>query len=399
MTAATLTVPREIRAVGLVGFAHFLSHFYMLSLVPLFPLVQRDLQVSFVDLGLIITLYNVATAALQTPMGVLVDRFGAKRILITGLFANAAAVALAGLAPSYEALLALFLLAGAGNSVFHPADYVILTASVDERRHGRAYSIHSFGGALGFAAAPAAMITLADLTDWRTALAIAGLAGIVLSLVFVFSGDTLQEDAATGRKPAERVTLRRTVTGPVTLFFLFYMCMAASTIGLTGFAPVFLPAMYGMSLQSANHMLSAMLLANAVGTLFGGPVADRVRNHGLVLAGCFGIAAAATVAVGTGAIPVLLVLASFLANGFFRGLVNPSRDIMVRRIAPPGALGTVFAFVTTGFSVGQGLGPLLYGLLLDRGLTSEVLHASAALTLLMIVLSVASDDYRSRRTP
>ncbi len=399
MTAAAPAVPRELRAIGLVGFAHFLSHFYMLSLVPLFPLVQRDLQVSFVDLGLVITLYNVATAALQTPMGVLVDRFGARRILIAGLFANAAAVALAGLAPSYGALLALFLLAGAGNSVFHPADYVILTASVDERRHGRAYSIHSFGGALGFAAAPTVMIALADRTDWRTALVVAGLAGVVLSLVFVFSGDTLKEDAGTGRKPAERVPLRRTVTGPVALFFLFYTCMAAATIGLTGFAPVFLPAMYDMSLRSANHVLSAMLLANAAGTLLGGPLADRVRNHGLVLTGCFGVAAAATAAVGTAALPVFLVLAAFVANGFFRGIVNPSRDIMVRRIAPPGALGTVFAFVTTGFSIGQGLAPLLYGLLLDRGLTSAVLYASAALTLLMIGLSVSSGGYRSRGTP
>lgn len=395
MTVASPAVSRDARVIGLIGFAHFLSHFYMLSLVPLFLLVQRDLDVSFVDLGLVITLYNAATAALQTPMGVLVDRLGARRILIAGLLVNSAAVALAGLAQSYGALLALFLLAGAGNSVFHPADYVILTASVDERRQGRAYSIHSFGGALGFAAAPSVMITLAGWTDWRTALVAAGLAGVALSLVFVLSGDTLREGAAAAR-PRDRTPLRRTLTGPVVLFFLFYMCMAASTIGLTGFAPAFLPAMYGVSLQGANHMLSAMLLANAVGTLLGGPVADRIRDHGLLLTVCFVAAAAATAAIGTAAIPAALVLAAFVANGLFRGVVNPSRDIMVRRMSPAGALGTVFAFVTTGFSIGQGLGPLLYGHLMDRGMAPAVLYASAALTLALVGLSAATGGGRSR---
>lgn len=399
MTVASPAVSRDARVIGLIGFAHFLSHFYMLSLVPLFLLVQRDLEVSFVDLGLVITLYNVATAALQTPMGVLVDRFGARRILIAGLFVNAAAVALAGLAQSYGALLALFLLAGAGNSVFHPADYVILTASVEERRQGRAYSIHSFGGALGFAAAPSVMITLAGWTDWRTALVVAGLAGVALSLVFVLSGDTLREGAEARARPRDRIPLRRTLTGPVVLFFLFYMCMAASTIGLTGFAPAFLPTMYGMSLQGANHMLSAMLLANAAGTLLGGPVADRIRDHGLLLTVCFAGAAAATAAIGTAAIPAALVLAAFVANGLFRGVVNPSRDIMVRRMSPAGALGTVFAFVTTGFSIGQALGPLLYGHLMDRGMAPAVLYASAALTLALVGLSVSTGRRRGGRPP
>lgn len=397
MTATTMAIRREVRAIGLIGFAHFLSHFYMLSLVPLFLLVQAEFDVSFVELGLIITLYNVATAVLQTPMGVLVDRLGARRILIAGLFVNALAVALAGLASSYVELLLLFLVAGAGNSVFHPADYVILTASVDERRQGKAYSIHSFGGSLGFAAAPSVMITLADWTDWRTALIIVGLAGVVLSFVFVFSGDTLREDARTKSRPDQRVSLRQTITVPVMLFFLFYVCMAASSIGLTGFAAVFLPEMYGMSIQTASHMLSIMLLAGAVGTLFGGPVADRVRNHDLVLTACFGAGALLTIAVGTAALPAFLVLVAFAGNGFLRGIVNPSRDIMVRQISPPGALGTVFAFVTTGFSIGQGLAPILYGLLLDRGMVPAVLYVSAAFTLLMIGLSVSSRERRARR--
>ena len=152
-------IGREIRAISLVGFGHFLSHFYMFGLVPLFVAISADLNVTNLQLGAILTAYNVATGVLQTPMGILVDKFGARRVLIGGLFVTSTAFAVAGFTSSYWELLALFFIAGAGNSVFHPADYVILTASVEKSRQGRAYSMHSFGGSLGTAAGPAVRLS------------------------------------------------------------------------------------------------------------------------------------------------------------------------------------------------------------------------------------------------
>ena len=390
MTAAVLS--RESRAIGLIGFAHFLSHFYMLCLPPLFLHVRDDLGVTFVELGVVLTVYNAATAVLQTPMGVLVDRVGARRVLIGGLFLNAAAIALVGFTTSYWQLLALFLLAGAGNSVFHPADYVILTASVDGGRQGKAYSIHAFGGTIGFAAAPATMAALAAWFDWRDALTIAGLAGILLSFAFVFSGETLKEDAKT--KSRERTPWRSVANREVFLFFLFFAFTTASSIGVTAFAAVFLPALYGVSVEASNFALSILLLGTAVGTLLGGPLADRTKRHDLVLLVAFLAYSVLVFAVGTAAIPAILLAAVFAASGLFRGLVNPARDIMVREAAPPGALGTAFAVVSTGFSIGQGLSPLLYGVLLDGGRFSAVLYLSGAFTLLAAGLVLFSRDRR-----
>lgn len=390
MTAAVLS--RESRAIGLIGFAHFLSHFYMLSLPPLFLHVRDDLGVTFVELGVVLTVYNAATAILQTPVGILVDRIGARRVLIGGLFLNAAAIALVGFTTSYWQLLALFLLAGAGNSVFHPADYVILTASVDGGRQGKAYSIHSFGGTLGFAAAPATMAALAAWFDWRDALTIAGLAGILLSFAFVFSGETLKEDAKT--KSRERTPLRRVASRAVFLFFAFYAFTAASSIGVTAFAAVFLPALYDVSVETANFALSILLIGTAAGTLFGGALADRTKRHDLVLLVAFLIYSVLVFAVGAAAIPAMLVAAAFAAGGLCRGVVNPARDIMVREAAPPGALGTVFALVSTGFNIGQGLAPLIYGLLLDGGRFGGVLYLSGAFTLLAAGLLLFSRDRR-----
>ena len=394
MTTAAATLRRDVRAISLIGFAHFLSHFYMLCLPPLFLDLRSDLGVSFIELGIILTVYNAATAILQTPMGVLVDRIGARRVLICGLFVNALAVALAGLTTSYWQLLGLFLLAGAGNSVFHPADFVILTASVDKQRQGRAYSIHSFGGSLGFAAAPATMTLLAQWVDWRPALMIVGLVGLALSMVFVFSGNALRQDARTRKRNSGGLEWQQLFTRGIILFFLFYLLTSAASIGLSAFSPVFLPALYGMSVESANFALSAMLVSTAAGTLIGGPLADWTKRHDLVLLLAFTAAGLLVIAVGTGALPAVLVLFAFAASGFCRGLVNPSRDIMVRESAPEGLLGSVFAFVSTGFNVGQGLAPLAYGVLLDGGRFSVVLYLSAGFTLCAMCLLLLSRDRR-----
>ena len=383
-------IGREIRAISLVGFGHFLSHFYMFGLVPLFVAISADLNVTNLQLGAILTAYNVATGVLQTPMGILVDKFGARRVLIGGLFVTSAAFGLSGFTSSYWELLALFFVAGAGNSVFHPADYVILTASVDESRQGRAYSMHSFGGSLGTAAGPAVMVILMTQTDWRAALIIAGSVGVLLSLVFVFSGDTLREDAATKQKTRSETPLRSMINRSVVLLFLFYVLTSSANIGLTAFAPIYLPALYDVTVGTAAYILSVLLFSNALGTLFGGWLADKTPRHDLVLVVSFSIYAMLLAIVGTALIPVFLVVGAFVLGGFVRGIVNPSRDMMVRAIAPAGALGTVFAFVSTGFNVGQGIAPLAYGALLDGNLTNEVLYLSAAFMVASILLLLFS---------
>ncbi|RZO39173.1 MAG: MFS transporter [Rhodospirillaceae bacterium] len=391
MTSISPTITgREIHAISLVGFGHFLSHFYMFGLTPLFVVIGAEFEVSYLQLGGILTAYNIASGVLQTPMGVLVDKFGARRVLIGGLFITSSAFALSGFTSSYWELLVLFFIAGAGNSVFHPADYVILTASVDKSRHGRAYSMHSFGGSLGTAAGPAVMAALMTMTDWRTALVISGVVGICLCLVFVFSGDALREDAAAKQKTKSETPLRSMINRGVILLFLFYVLTSSANIGLTAFAPIYLPALYGVTVETAAYILSVLLFSNALGTLFGGWLADKTPRHDLVLVVSFSVYATLLAIVGTALLPVFLVVGAFMLGGFVRGIVNPSRDMMVREVAPAGALGTVFAFVSTGFNVGQGIAPLAYGALLDGELTNELLYLSAAFMVASILLLLFS---------
>src|SRR5215218_2874732 len=172
--AATARFGREDRTIlGLISTGHFMSHFYFLTLPPLFPFLREAFAVGYTELGLMMTLTYAASATAQVPVGFLVDRIGARLVLTLGLALLAVGFGLVGLATSFVVVIGLTMLAGLGHSVFHPADYAILNASMSPARIGRAFSVHTFAGHLGSAVAPATMVTLAAASGWRMALVIA----------------------------------------------------------------------------------------------------------------------------------------------------------------------------------------------------------------------------------
>ncbi len=392
---------RDIRAVSLVGAGHFMSHFYQLTLPPLFVYIKPDLDISFAALGFVMMVYFTATAMVQVPIGMMVDRFGARPVLILGMALQAAAIAGAGLASNYPALLGLSFLAGIGNAVFHPADFAILSAAVEEKWLGRAYAVHSLGGSVGFVAAPLTLVTLAQLYDWRLAFMVVGLVGLAVAFLMVLAGDIIS-DRGPGAVPVRKAAKddggsggsrwRFMASRPMVLFFLFYVMTSASGVGMTNCSVVALIDVYGASLPLANTVLTVFLAAAIVGVLPGGFLADFTRHHNLVLVVCFLVLAAAVGALGTGWLPWWAIFAAVIVAGLMRGVYNSSRDVLVRRAAPDGSIGTAFGFVTLGYTVGQGVTPVVYGWLMDMGSASMVFYVAAAFALLSIATVLASRD-------
>ena len=162
MTVAVAQPASETRVLSLIGIGHFLSHFYILCLPPMLPTLAREFDVGFALLGAAIAGYAWIGGLMQAGVGFALDRIGARQMLAAGLGLNAAAIACIGLVDGYWAFAAFAVLAGIGNAVFHPVDYAIIAAKIDERRLGRAYSLHTFSGFFGGGVAPIAMVTLAS---------------------------------------------------------------------------------------------------------------------------------------------------------------------------------------------------------------------------------------------
>ena len=391
------------RAVAVVSTAHFTSHFYLLLLPPLFPLLREVYGVGYTELGFAISVFSIVTACTQVPVGFAVDRFGARRILAAGLLLEGAAFAAIGFAPFYGALVALMAVAGLANSVYHPADYSLLNASVNPRRMGRAFSFHTSAGMLGNAVAPVTMVFLMAILDWRVALTLCGGVGIVVGLLVAFNGRVLRDrpgggEGAGAATAAGATGIRLLMSAPILLGTLFFFGMSVSGYGIQTFSVSALHMLHDAPIVEATTVLSAYLFASPVGVLAGGWFADRIRRrHDAFAAVCIVMVAACIGTVAALRPPLAVVAGFFVAAGFFSGMVAPSRDMLIRSMTPPSEIAKVFGFVSTGFNFGGIVAPVAFGFLLDRS-DPGILFWAVALVSLATVFTVLTTG-RARRRP
>jgi len=397
MEAVASRPSRDAWVIGLIGSGHFFSHFYQLALPPLLPLMKDHYGISWQALGLIGACYNLSGGVLQVPIGFLVDRFGPRHILIAGL----APIAIGAMAfvPDFWMIVALALLAGIGNSVFHPADYSIMSGSISKARIGRAYALHTFSGFFGGALAPPIMVLLLATVGWQNSLIVAALAGLAVALALWLRGDLLvgEAQAARGRSegPAAAGGASVLLSPAILMLFFFFIAYGAANGGLTQFMIPALMSLHALSLEAATQAFTGNQLAIAAGVLVGGLVADRIRAHALLASAALG--ACALFLFLPGAMPVLgawTALVLFVAAGLAMGIVLPPRDVIVRGSTPPGQIGKVFGFVSVGLSIGQGVSPLVFGAVLDRNMPAALFLGAAALMLVAMSFILVGDRKR-----
>jgi MFS family permease len=382
----------DVQMIAGVSAAHFVSHFYMLVLPPLFVFVRADYGVSYTELGLALTVSNVVSAVLQTPAGFMVDRIDARLVLVAGLLIQALGYAIAASFDSYWVLVAMFGLIGLGNTVYHPADYALLSHRISAERVSQAYSVHTFSGMLGSAAAPVSVLLMHSLFGWRGAFFGAAILGVVVAAILFLRRDVAPEPKASKAQAAAETetTWRLLLSRPILISLLFFMLLSVANGGLQNYSVVALGALHGTTPIAANAALSANLVLSAIGVLLGGWIAGRTTRHGVVAA--LGLAASALAIILLGFVDpnafLLLVLMSLA--GLCSGTVMPSRDMLVRAVTPPGAFGKVFGFVTNGFNIAGVVSPLIFGALMDHGEPRAVFLLIGACSLAAVITVVSA---------
>lgn len=375
-----------LRTLTGISIAHWVSHFHLLVLPMLFPFLKSQLGVGYIELGFALTVSAVVSGLTQAPTGYLVDHFGARKILLGGLTLGGLALILLGLHLSYASLIACAVLLGLANSVYHPADYAILAEHMDEARMGRAFSVHTFAGYFGGAVAPAIVAALVTVSGGAGALLASGAIGVLVALLLVAMN--IPDAGAHKNKPGDANLPKQAVITPalITLTALF-MLLSLSVAGINNFGVVALMSGYGATYSIANVALTAFLGSSAAGVLAGGFLADHTERHGYVAAACFAANAAIVLLIALVTLPGWALTATMATAGFLSGVIAPSRDMLVRNAAPPGAAGRAFGIVSTGFNLGGIISPLLFGWIMDQSAPHWVFGASVIFMVATVVLS------------
>lgn len=395
----TRPIRADIAVISLVGVAHATSHLFHLLLPPLFPLLMPDFGFSYTEAGFLMTVFFTLSGVGQALAGVVVDRFGARRVLMAGIAFLAASGLSLALAANYGMLLLTVVLAGIGNSVFHPADFSLLNKKVSPGRLGYAFSVHGLSGNLGWAMGAAISGAALAWAGWRGAGLAAALVAVVTVIALRVARPLLDDDRP---KVGAGGTASGAVFGflslPVIwLAFLFFFFITAAFSGLQNFSVPVLGGIYGISSATAVAALTGYLLGAAAGMVAGGFLAVRVHSHERNVGAALVGAALFAAVLASGLLPAWSVIPLMVGVGVGVGLAGPSRDLLVRRVATESlaggkespAFGRVYGFVYSGLDVGLALGPLAFGLLLDAGGRDGVLPGVALLQILAVFTVLA----------
>jgi len=378
---------KDATVIGLISFAHGMSHFYQLLLAPLFPFIKDELGVSYAALGFLVAVFYTLSALFQPLAGFVVDRYGARSVLLGGVALLIVGAFVQGLATNYAMLALGAALTGVGNSVFHPADFAILNSRVSTSRLGYAFSAHGVVGYVGYAVAPVFSVAIGAAFGWQASLLAGAVLGIALLCLLLLNSRHLhiEKHLPAAKKTSFGEDARVLMAWPVVLCFLYFAVFAAGLTGLQSFGVSAMVEQYGVAATAASSALTAYLVSAALGILAGGFVAARATRHDLVAAAGLAVNALAVLLIAMNQVSGAALPAALAIAGFASGLVAPSRDLIVRASTPPGAAGRVFGFVYSGLDVGSFATPVFYGWMLDHGMPQAVFYTVFAFTAAAIV--------------
>ena len=396
---AAVALKQDASVIGLVGMAHLISHFSQLLLAPLFPWLKTEFNVSYAELGFLMTVFFVVSCAVQAASGFVVDKLGPRPVLIAGLALIGVAAFGYALSTSYWMLAGAAVIGGIGNGVFHPVNYTLLNRKVSAPRLGHAYSFHGITGSLGWALAPAMLVPLAFAYSWRVALMAAGvLAFAVLAVVLVNGSKLLLPKAqplhANAAAASSEGALDFMKIPAVWMCFAFFFWYAAVLSVIQTFAPTAAQRIHDVPVTLVAMCLTIYMLGSAGGMVLGGFLAADAQRCERIVGLGFGIAAALALLLALGNLAAWTVPVLFGLMGFASGMAGPSRDLLVKRSTPDNASGRVYGVVYAGLDIGQAIAPLLFGLLMDNGQYRSVL---LGLVLLQMVLVASAFNVRRVR--
>lgn len=391
--AATSESSQSKVLLGNISFIHAVSHIHIMMLPALIPILPSLMNVTFVELGIALSVFSIVSVIVQAPLGVFVDRIGPRKMLIGALLLGSLSFGLVSIFTSYIALLIAMFLAGIANGVYHPANYSILSRNIDSNKIGKAFSIHTFSGFLGGAITPLVVINIALTFNVHLAFAFASFISLLaLFSVFKLSESTTIAKPIDGEKSSyDEIRPSSISIYTITILTLFFTLLSLSMGAIEKFSVSSLTQGFNVNLTTANFALTGFMLASACGVLTGGFITGRIKRHGIFVTVAFSLAALIFMLVIMFNLSAISLIISFCLAGFLMGVIAPSRDMLVRNASPIGAEGRTFGIVTTGLNFGGIVGPILFSFLLDRNLAVGIIWSAVGFIVLTVIVAVIQE--------
>lgn len=392
---------KDWRTIVLLGIVHASSHFFQLILPTLFFYLNREFGYDYLELGFLVTCFFLISGLGQASSGFIVDRIGPAPVMFFGLGAFVLSALMLALAPSYGWLVCAALIGGAGNSVFHPVDYFIINHQISAPRLGHAFSVHGLTGNVGWALAPVFITAISAAFSWRVALfAVAALISIILILAIwqrELWGKVRPESDKSSAVDTADLSQQSIMSTLITLtkkpalwgaFFFFAFGSIALSAVQNYTIPLF-TSIYGLSQIIAGSTLSAYMIAAAVGMAAGGFLAGATAKTERIIFLAFCLAGLCMLLLAVNKVGAYIAIFLVVGAGFFSGIAAPSRDMLIRRVAPKGATGTVYGLVYSGMDVGASTAPVVFGYMVDANFTAGPWVGAAVAFVISALLALA----------
>jgi FSR family fosmidomycin resistance protein-like MFS transporter len=396
--AAARAAQTRFNVLGAISFSHFLNDMMQSLIVAIYPLLKGEFHLSFVQVGVITLTYQICASLLQPLIGAYTDKHPQPYSLSVGMGFTLIGIATLAFASNYASVLAAAALIGTGSSIFHPESSRIARLA-SGGRHGLAQSIFQVGGNAGSAMGPllAAWIII---PHGQTSLAWFTLAALLAITVLANVGSWYKRqhlDRAGGSKrhplvlsPVSARRVAWSIGILVVLIFSKYFYIAS----ITSYYSFYLIEKFHLSIQSAQFHLFIFLLAMALGTLFGGPIGDRIGRKRVIWASILGVApfTLALPFVDLMWTSILSFIIGLILSSAFSAIVVFAQELM------PGKVGAVSGlFFGFAFGIG-GIGAAVLGGLADHEGIEFVYRICAYLPLLGMVAAFLP-DIEHRKTP
>lgn len=366
-----LATPAQLaRARDMLIAAHAIQHVLSGSLPILLIFIRPQLDLSYTDLGLIVAVGNLTGGLAQMPAGLIVDRYGARRVLLWGYLLTLTSLIMFALSSSLGPMLLSRLVMGLGQATFHPASFPEMAKATRHTGVGMGMALHSIGGTLGMAGGYSITVVLATWLGWRWALHTMVACGAVLSVLFALTYPRLPDEPPDPVAPAGDIPSESTAGAPspgwrpAIYLSAASMLSGAFSVSLTSFLPTYLTVARGATETIASGLSTIKLLSGTAGAFAGGKAGDTLDRSNVVLLST-GATAALVVVLTSLDLGTAGLLLTLVALGFAHAMARPCLNALTSEIAPRGRSGGVFGMVFGAMALGGSIAGPVVGWIAD----------------------------------